>query len=86
MDKGVGIRALHPYPPPTPTRATAGSARQARGVPAAAPSARRRGLKPLDGTRQEEAGCCGERRTSKVISLGAKTRNGGPQNPVPRLV
>jgi hypothetical protein len=28
----------------------------------------------------------GERSTSRVISLGAKTRNGGPQKPVPRLV
>ncbi|MFF4884083.1 hypothetical protein ACFY2D_14765 [Streptomyces nigra] len=26
------------------------------------------------------------RSTSRVISLGAKTRNGGPQKPVPRLV
>ncbi len=33
-----------------------------------------------------EVGRCGERRTSRVISLGAKTRNGGPQKPVPRLV
>ncbi len=33
-----------------------------------------------------EAGRCGERSTSRVISLGAKTRNGGPQKPVPRLV
>ena len=33
-----------------------------------------------------EVGCCGERSTSRVISLGAKTRNGGPQKPVPRLV
>jgi hypothetical protein len=31
-------------------------------------------------------GRCGERSTSKVISLGAKTRKGGPQKPVPRLV
>ncbi|MFE2714120.1 transposase [Streptomyces mirabilis] len=31
-------------------------------------------------------GRCGERSTSRVISLGAKTRNGGPQKPVPRLV
>src|SRR6185436_17167350 len=30
-----------------------------------------------------ELGCCGERSTSRVISLGAKTRNGGPQKPVP---
>lgn len=28
----------------------------------------------------------GRRRVSTVISLGAKTRKGGPQNPVPRLV
>ncbi|BET46156.1 hypothetical protein RGQ21_11380 [Kitasatospora aureofaciens] len=28
----------------------------------------------------------GLRRTSRVISLGAKIRNGGPQKPVPRLV
>jgi hypothetical protein len=28
----------------------------------------------------------GDRRVSSVISLGANTRNGGPQNPVPRLV
>ncbi|GGY46716.1 hypothetical protein GCM10010363_29340 [Streptomyces omiyaensis] len=28
----------------------------------------------------------GARSTSRVISLGAKTRNGGPQKPVPRLV
>lgn len=27
-----------------------------------------------------------ERSVSRVISLGAKTRKGGPQNPVPRLV
>lgn len=33
-----------------------------------------------------EAGVSGERSTSRVISLGAKTRNGGPQKPVPRLV
>jgi hypothetical protein len=33
-----------------------------------------------------EVGSCGERSTSRVISLGAKTRNGGPQKPVPRLV
>ncbi|SEC41672.1 hypothetical protein SAMN05216532_1333 [Streptomyces sp. 2231.1] len=33
-----------------------------------------------------EVGRCGERSTSRVISLGAKTRNGGPQKPVPRLV
>lgn len=33
-----------------------------------------------------EVGGCGERSTSRVISLGAKTRNGGPQKPVPRLV
>lgn len=26
------------------------------------------------------------RRVSRVISLGAKTRNGGPQNPAPRVV
>lgn len=32
------------------------------------------------------AGRSGERSTSRVISLGAKTRNGGPQKPVPRLV
>lgn len=31
-------------------------------------------------------GRCGERSTSRVISLGAKMRNGGPQKPVPRLV
>jgi len=31
-------------------------------------------------------GGCGERSTSRVISLGAKTRKGGPQKPVPRLV
>lgn len=31
-------------------------------------------------------GRCGERSTSRVISLGAKRRNGGPQKPVPRLV
>ena len=31
-------------------------------------------------------GRCGERSTSRVISLGAKTRKGGPQKPVPRLV
>ncbi|GAA4560289.1 hypothetical protein GCM10023097_74160 [Streptomyces collinus] len=29
---------------------------------------------------------CGLRSTRRVISLGAKTRNGGPQKPVPRLV
>jgi hypothetical protein len=34
----------------------------------------------------DEVGRCGERSTSRVISLGAKTRNGGPQKPVPRLV
>lgn len=28
----------------------------------------------------------GARRVSRVISLGAKTRKGGPQKPVPRLV
>lgn len=28
----------------------------------------------------------GERSVINVISLGAKTRSGGPQNPVPRLV
>lgn len=33
-----------------------------------------------------EVGRFGERSTSRVISLGAKTRNGGPQKPVPRLV
>ncbi|MFE1025099.1 GntR family transcriptional regulator [Streptomyces sp. NPDC058818] len=33
-----------------------------------------------------EVDCCGERSTSRVISLGAKTRKGGPQKPVPRLV
>jgi hypothetical protein len=33
-----------------------------------------------------EVGGCGDRRMSRVISLGAKTRNGGPQKPVPRLV
>lgn len=33
-----------------------------------------------------EVGGCGERSVSRVISLGAKTRNGGPQKPVPRLV
>lgn len=33
-----------------------------------------------------EAGAWAERSTSRVISLGAKTRNGGPQKPVPRLV
>ncbi len=33
-----------------------------------------------------DAVVCGARRTSRVISLGAKTRNGGPQKPVPRLV
>ena len=33
-----------------------------------------------------EVGGYGERSTSRVISLGAKTRNGGPQKPVPRLV
>lgn len=33
-----------------------------------------------------EVGVCGERRMSRVISLGAKTRKGGPQKPVPRLV
>lgn len=33
-----------------------------------------------------EVGRSGERSTSRVISLGAKTRNGGPQKPVPRLV
>ena len=33
-----------------------------------------------------EVGRCGERSTSRVISLGAKTRKGGPQKPVPRLV
>lgn len=31
-------------------------------------------------------GRCGERSTSRVISLGAKMRKGGPQKPVPRLV
>lgn len=36
--------------------------------------------------RYGEVGRCGERSTSRVISLGAKTRNGGPQKPVPRLV
>lgn len=36
--------------------------------------------------RYGEGGRCGERSTSRVISLGAKTRNGGPQKPVPRLV
>ena len=28
----------------------------------------------------------GDRRVRRVISLGANTRNGGPQKPVPRLV
>ncbi|WP_206739192.1 hypothetical protein [Streptomyces sp. L2] len=37
-------------------------------------------------TPYDEAGRFGERRTRRVISLGAKTRNGGPQKPVPRLV
>ncbi len=33
-----------------------------------------------------EVGRWGERSTSRVISLGEKMRNGGPQKPVPRLV
>ncbi|WUX01688.1 transposase [Streptomyces sp. NBC_01450] len=44
----------------------------------------RRNCRPAQ--RYGEGGRCGERSTSRVISLGAKTRNGGPQKPVPRLV
>ena len=46
--------------------------------------ASRRNRRPAQ--RYGVGGCCGERSTSRVISLGAKTRKGGPQKPVPRLV
>ncbi|MFF3658786.1 transposase [Streptomyces olivochromogenes] len=44
----------------------------------------RRNCRPAQ--RYGVGGRCGERSTSRVISLGAKMRKGGPQKPVPRLV
>ncbi len=54
-------------------------------VPTVETSAWRRAPSARAG-RYREAGGWGERRVRRVISLGAKTRNGGPQKPVPRLV
>lgn len=54
-------------------------------APAGARPSRRRPAR-LPAPCYGEVGRWGERSTSRVISLGAKTRNGGPQKPVPRLV
>lgn len=68
---------------PLVTRGALQDAEPFFGVPAHC-SISRRNRRPAQ--RYGVGGRCGERSMSRVISLGAKTRKGGPQKPVPRLV
>ncbi|CCK32816.1 hypothetical protein BN159_8438 [Streptomyces davaonensis JCM 4913] len=61
-----------------------GSAGMAAGMQEPLDTVSRRNRRPAQ--RYGVGGRCGERSMSRVISLGAKTRRGGPQKPVPRLV
>ncbi|MFK4869071.1 winged helix-turn-helix domain-containing protein [Streptomyces sp. CSMPJR101] len=68
-------------PAERPRRPHPGRARRSPFLPTDADGASGTGALPTP-----RYAACGERSTSRVISLGAKTRNGGPQKPVPRLV